>query len=290
MAPRAAGRQGRLTGWRAAAGLLAAVGLVGAATPLASTDLKLAGNLTGNNGVPLTGSVDLSLVLTGVTPTCDAGVVTVTLGPEGYFELPLTGCTAALKSGTGVGATLTVNGVAYAQQPLLVPYALQANHSVQADSAQRIDKSQADADAGSIQSVLRGKASGMAYATKTDGGFTSYSVRGTFCGTAQVNSAGTMSVGVYHGYQASMLICESACSSINAHMCASDDVLRSQALGVAVPDGFYSTGVVWTDGVHGLIADCGGWTDVSSFGPYWSATTGPTAFNCGVPAAVLCCK
>lgn len=107
----------------------------------------------------------------------------------------------------------------------------------------------------------------------------SISVGGSFCGTTAAPQNGNM--GGYAGVKA---LCENvaACNSPTAHICTGDEVARSAALGLALPDvGRYAA----FDPYYG---DCSGFTTTSGDGAAW-AKPGPAWTTCGFPIPVLCC-
>jgi hypothetical protein len=116
-----------------------------------------------------------------------------------------------------------------------------------------------------------------------------YSLDATYCGkTAETPAA--FNTGTFQGYLAAKVLCEgvAACNmSPSAHMCTSEEIVRSMQLGDSVEWGWYSTGTHATFGV-GATYDCHSWTDQgTSTGPWWAGF--PSESPCNVPAPILCC-
>jgi len=94
------------------------------------------------------------------------------------------------------------------------------------------------ASAGNAESVPFAGVTGKYLATGPGG---SYSVGATtFCGVSAMSYTG----GGVGGYAGAKKICESACKSPSAHMCTSEELIRSTAIGIAMPDNlWFSTGI-----------------------------------------------
>jgi hypothetical protein len=122
-------------------------------------------------------------------------------------------------------------------------------------------------------------------------GSSKYSVGATaYCGTGPTNTTGAISYNGKTGYAGAKAMCEasSACgNSATAHMCTSDELVRSAQLGMT-PVGWYSSGYDVTNVAGYHENDCGGWT---SNGSYEAAAWGPNpGFDlCGHSNPVLCC-
>jgi hypothetical protein len=130
----------------------------------------------------------------------------------------------------------------------------------------------------------------------TDAGV-SYSVGATtYCGTGPTSTVGGIS---YNGtgYAGAKALCQAstACGSDpSAHMCTSEEIIRSSQLGISVPAGWYSTSI-W--GVAGSplsaatnYGDCNGWSvsDSGHFGSFWSPN--PDTRPCSDSEPILCCN
>jgi hypothetical protein len=129
-----------------------------------------------------------------------------------------------------------------------------------------------------------------------DGGL--YSVGATYCGSTAPQTGNLLAAvpGAANGYAAGKSLCQTACSSPSAHMCAADDLIRSMAMGVAVPDtttfSWYSTAAV-SNGTD-FAADCSGWEGISGGGASWGMSSAARNFglydgNCASTQPVLCC-
>lgn len=125
-----------------------------------------------------------------------------------------------------------------------------------------------------------------------DGG--TISVGGVFCGLAGPTSGTITAPGGLTGYRAAKVLCEAApgCTR-TAHMCTTDEVIRTTALGVSLPEsGFYARGAmalhsqaqaIWTN-------DCNGYTDaVNSVASVWSPVGFAGNADCASMAKILCC-
>jgi hypothetical protein len=92
----------------------------------------------------------------------------------------------------------------------------------------------------------------------SDAGTASYSVGATkFCGATTTTFTGALG-----GYAGAKQQCQGTCSTPTAHMCLTDELIRSQALGVdlSTVSGWYAAGgYVLTSAPAGFIqSDCGG--------------------------------
>jgi hypothetical protein len=95
--------------------------------------------------------------------------------------------------------------------------------------------------------------------------------------------------GTLGGYAGAKALCVSQFNSPTAHMCMGEELVRSQALGKVIPQGWYSSGVaVSSAGV--LINDCSGWasSDPTFSGATWSQNH-PSGQGCNAANPVLCC-
>ena len=117
-----------------------------------------------------------------------------------------------------------------------------------------------------------------------------YGVGATFCGSTLAGTDGKFMEGSATGYAAAKLKCEAVptCSS-SAHMCTTDEIVRSASLGKMVPTGWYSAGV--RIAVQGEFAvDCLGWTnnDPAYAGIAWGGKF-PSTTGCNSKILALCC-
>ena len=112
-----------------------------------------------------------------------------------------------------------------------------------------------------------------------------------YCGATPTASPFSGNIG---GYGTAKAQCETACSSSSAHMCTSEELVRSVAVGITVATGWYAAGLKDADQSGTNTAnnqDCRGWTSISSndVGPLWSGTA-PNTNNCGTSTnVILCC-
>jgi hypothetical protein len=119
-----------------------------------------------------------------------------------------------------------------------------------------------------------------------------WSLGATYCGTS-VTTNGQIT----GGYAGAKMLCEGVSTGCNsspsAHMCTAEDLVHSAQVGLAAPQGWYSSGVFWeitTINPAVLVADCSGWTTSSSaqWGSIW-LPNGPGVEPCNVSFPVLCC-
>jgi hypothetical protein len=118
-----------------------------------------------------------------------------------------------------------------------------------------------------------------------------YSVGGTY----QVRTepvSGAITLGTLKGYRAANLKCKKTAASDSAHMCSSEEVVRSRQRGKEVESGWYTTGayVLLQDPGLEALNDCGGWivgTDNVN-GAYWTGSGG-LWLSCDKPTPILCC-
>jgi hypothetical protein len=124
-------------------------------------------------------------------------------------------------------------------------------------------------------------------ATETaDGGWSSGA---TFCGSTgtTVGDLSTLSsTGTATGYAKARALCQAVCGAPGAHMCIAAEIVKSSALGHAVPKGWYSTGA--SD--YYLNSDCIGWTSTAGYqGAVWDGTGPSFVSDCTSTNQVLCC-
>jgi hypothetical protein len=109
---------------------------------------------------------------------------------------------------------------------------------------------------------------------------------GTYCGTTG-STTGAISFNSLTGYRAAKALCEllDDCGA-SAHMCTSDEIVRSVANGTSIPTGWYAAGD-WYD-VHD---ECAGYTAAAGgkYGPMWQGSA-PSYLGCVSSAPVLCCN
>jgi hypothetical protein len=93
------------------------------------------------------------------------------------------------------------------------------------------------------------------------------------------------------GYAGVKGLCETACTSTSAHMCTSDEIVRTVQVGVAAPAGWYSVGLWSYNGISNAVdSDCTSWTSNSATANgYWWTSTFSTVQLCSMSGPVLCC-
>jgi len=136
-----------------------------------------------------------------------------------------------------------------------------------------------------------------------DGGTTQMiSVGATmYCGATSTSYTGAMG-----GYEGAKAACQTTCASTTAHMCTSEELIRSQAVGakLGAVTGWYASGVLWlTTEPSGIItSDCGGsgtfveaYTQTQSNdgafvlrGALWQ-NGGPNTDVCTDSYSIMCC-
>jgi hypothetical protein len=121
-----------------------------------------------------------------------------------------------------------------------------------------------------------------------------YASGAVFCKATLGATPGDMSgLGGAKGYAGAKAACQVTCdNSATAHMCTSEELLRSVSMGIPLKEGWYASGV------YGSGADCAGFSYAGSgSGPYWYVPPqpGPNQFEqpssstCSANRAVLCC-
>jgi len=111
------------------------------------------------------------------------------------------------------------------------------------------------------------------------------SLGGTYCGKTG-STKGQIS-GAYSGAKSQ---CEGvlACgSSTTAHTCDAGELVRTAQLGIAIDQGWFSTGTGASTAPP--LNDCNGWTDMTGSydGLQWAS--GPGVYGCSLSAPILCC-
>lgn len=109
----------------------------------------------------------------------------------------------------------------------------------------------------------------------------SISIGGTYCGQTSATYDGA-GVGGYAGGKAK---CQTTCASATAHMCSTEEAVRSTALGIGLAGGWIAQGV---SGVNG--SDCSGFTsNAGSLGANWNPVGFPATGSCTSFYAINCC-
>jgi hypothetical protein len=118
-----------------------------------------------------------------------------------------------------------------------------------------------------------------------------YSLDAVFCGA---------SPGLFNGkevgsYQGAKKKCEETCGgSPTAHLCTTQEVMRSESVGVPITAtvGWINNGIEINPGNSTIyINDCLRWSSEAntSGGFGWTANTGPTSIRCNESAQLICC-
>jgi len=148
--------------------------------------------------------------------------------------------------------------------------------------------------------------------TSPDGGVFTISSNGTFCGFSATTTNGlfpttlVLGVGTVGGYRSAKVICEQTCTASAAHMCSSEEVIRSAQLGV-IPRPATGTYFWMSCGAYSYYSpssmpstDCLGWTTsaasqmgamfgVDSNGPAGTQRVWPTIDSCDRTYRIACC-
>ena len=129
-------------------------------------------------------------------------------------------------------------------------------------------------------------------------GTVSYSVGATkYCGKTNPTD-GKITSAATSGYVLAKSLCQNVTAGCNtspsAHMCSSEELVRSSQLGVAVDAGWYSTGSTSaiSNAAGKSASDCLGWSssDEANAGAVWNPSPlQPTAALCNARFPVLCC-
>lgn len=93
--------------------------------------------------------------------------------------------------------------------------------------------------------------------------------------------------GASNGYAAAKTLCETQTGSPSAHMCTNDEIVRSFALGQAVPTGWFSTAAFNVQSSD----DCESWSSsTANLGPYLTVSGSKLGVaGCDGKHPVLCC-
>jgi hypothetical protein len=210
--------------------------------------------------------------LTAGTAVCSTAPQTITV-TNGLFRIALDDtCTAAVQANPNLFVEVSVNSQTMQPRTKLgaVPYAIESGGV--AFSNVRIPAG--TAWPGPTTITKNGK---------------SYSVNGSFCGSS------TATNGNAGGYTGAKTMCETACSSTTAHLCTSEEMLRSASLGLTLPTlGWYAGGLQvhpYSDSITNT--DCLGFTTSTStaYGAIWygAGVMGATAATCDGLRPLLCC-
>jgi hypothetical protein len=124
----------------------------------------------------------------------------------------------------------------------------------------------------------------MAAAEKrlTDNG--KYSIGANYCAATATSVTGNIG-----GYVAAKALCVTACgASPTAHMCVTEELLRSLQTGVTVPNGWFSAGTPTSSG--STQPDCEHWSSAESSNQGAASTVyGLLDSYCNTSQPILCC-
>jgi hypothetical protein len=122
-----------------------------------------------------------------------------------------------------------------------------------------------------------------------------YSVGPThYCGIGPIQTTGAFSFNGKSSYAAAKAMCEAStgCStSPTAHMCSGEEIGRSEALGDAVPNGWYFTYAAAAMFSTSIVRECLAWTESLSgeSGAWLGANGSALEAPCDSMQNVLCC-
>jgi hypothetical protein len=112
----------------------------------------------------------------------------------------------------------------------------------------------------------------------------SISIGGTYCGA----SAGPYNGAEVGGYTGAKAKCETKCASATAHICDGAEMVRSEQLGLALPNGAWLAS--FTSSITPV--DCVSWTNgqLNAVGMVWNQSPPQfLAVNCDATHPIACC-
>lgn len=113
-----------------------------------------------------------------------------------------------------------------------------------------------------------------------------FSAGGMYCGSTLGATPGDMSgLGGDKGYAAAKSACQATCDkSPTAHMCTTDEIMRSAAVGVSMKSGWFASGDPY-------YTDCAGFSSTGGAGSAWITSGAPRVASqtCATSSPVLCC-
>jgi hypothetical protein len=119
-------------------------------------------------------------------------------------------------------------------------------------------------------------------------GGSQFSVGAAYCGLS-APTTGQVTSGMKQSYAAAKALCETTCASPSAHMCTSEEIVRSMSAGVVEPatkSSWYSAGFA-PSGSNTY--DCSMWTGTTAFGPLWAYGTTIELGGCSSAYPLACC-
>lgn len=126
------------------------------------------------------------------------------------------------------------------------------------------------------------------HTVSTDAG--SISVGGIWCGYSDPKTGTITAPGGLTGYRAAKVLCEtvSGCTR-TAHMCTTDEMIRTTSLGVMVT-GWYARGSMALHNSSTFASDCGGYTlQTGAVGSVWAGNVPGNADCLTTMHPILCC-
>jgi hypothetical protein len=235
--------------------------------------------LDGSGNAVASQAVTVQLVssMTSTTALC-GGLGPATSDAHGRFRVELdTNCPGVIASNPELFVMTTVGSSVMHSHIGAVPYALEATHTPNADSATTAAR----------HIITHG----------TD----SVSVGGIYCG-ATAPTTGQFTGPSAYGYTNARTLCQqvgSPCSA-TAHMCRADELVRSLEFGMPIPGTpWYVSGLAASgdpDYGTGITSDCNGWNSAGAgssghadTGSVWVAGSFPAAANCSTSQPIACC-
>jgi hypothetical protein len=168
-------------------------------------------------------------------------------------------------------------------------------------SGEPLSSAQMNANFGNLDGRLTAVEAILGTAT-ADGG---YSLGATYCGPTAATLGSFSGPGTLTGYASAKAQCQAVtgCSPKTAHMCTSEEMVRTRQLGGqidagAAAYGWFSTGSYgYYPGTGTYTGDCEGWTtnSASVLGDVWGTTNTPPVipqptYCSGGPYPILCCN
>jgi hypothetical protein len=177
-----------------------------------------------------------------------------------------------------VGSTLIVLGLAsvgLAKVPITGSY----------QTGQLLTQNALDDNFSQVETRLAALESSQSRLVVTSNG-RQYSVGAILCGLGPVTNGQ-----ITGGYVGAKTLCEKACGSVTAHMCANDEMVRSEQMGISPSEdaAWISTGILAEYG-EPWSRDCEGWTNNSGteFGVLWQIAR-PGITLCEGRYPIACC-
>ncbi len=191
------------------------------------------------------------------------------------------------------GVALLMGAVVYAM-PQANPITLDSFSAGEALSSSKVN-----ANLQATQSAVSNLQTRMTAAEAQLSGNGNYALGATFCGTSIGSFTGSLTDGALTGYAAGKSICQKSCGATTAHMCTSEELVRSSAVGGPfLPKSpanayyWYASGIT-TDGAIGDCEDFTSGTSSGGDGAAWlvgSTQMAPSAAACSSSLPIACCN